>query len=294
MRASPETCRIFTDASGAPRAFLAAVLLFKESIAAIDAVEEGAVERLLPAEYARLASLPVDAAHTYLALMVGIDPDSEEHSKQELAGFMIRDGLARLGEGARALVRTQRPDLAALLTKLGFVDYGNDTAQSAENLYRPGRVDAPDRGVLYELDLRGGRFGPWALSFLNAVDRGVPGHPTAGGLAPEHVRRLLKTLHDADEWRKSPTSALVAPFAAVFPGDLRATVIAILNGRQPCPVPLTEYDKVLLFHTYWRRTPPTALTLDLHISRATYYRHLERAVRNLCRALVAMADKRPV
>lgn len=277
VRKFPESCRIVTGAQDEPLAFLVAVLLFKEMIALIDGIEPGTLQRHLPEEYPRLAALPLEQADTYFALMVGVDPESEDHTEQELVGLIIRDGLARLGEGTRALLHTNHPDLERLLGQLGFSHYL--LAASPDGNHGP-------HTHMYELDLRSGRFGSWVLSFLESVERG--GFPSAATvtIALEDVRSLLASLHDAAVWENSPVAAALQLSAA----DLRDTVIAILTGRQPSPPPLTEYDAKLLCQAYWRRVAPDAAAFDLHISRSTYYRHLQRATENLRNALVAQME----
>lgn len=277
VRQFPESCRIVTGSQGEPLAFLVAVLLCREMIALIDDVEQGALERHLPAEYSRLVALPLEKADTYLALMVGVDSESEDHTEQQLVGLIIRDGLARLGEGTRALLCTNHPDLERLLGQLGFSRYASTAL--------PDLKHGPHE-YMYELDLRSGRFGSWVLSFLDAVDGGgLPSEPTAT-IALEDVRSLLESLHDAAAWENSPVAAALDSSAV----DLRETVKAILTGRQPSPPPLTEYDAKLLCQTYWRRVTPDAIAFDLHISRSTYYRHLRRATDNLRNALIAQME----
>src|SRR5690606_38202384 len=89
----PENCRVVTGSDGQPAGFLCALLLSRETVGCLDAVEPGALERHMPAEYARLRTLPAAQADTYYAVMLGLDIHHRDYSWQELVGLLIRDGL---------------------------------------------------------------------------------------------------------------------------------------------------------------------------------------------------------
>ena len=297
----PESCRVVAGSDGRPAGFLCAVLLSRETVACLDAVAPGALERHLPDEYKHLASLAPEHADTYLALMLGRDLYHKEYTSQELVGLSIRDGLAHLGEGTRALVGGTNPDLVRLLSGLGFVPYvstlkapgaagvpgpasanGRDSAAvSARHKPRDGAglQAGPER--LFVLDLRDGRFGPWVVSLLQVVD-GPGADFVSRTLVPlSELRRLLLALHDADAWRSSPLPAVLG----WEPDALREQLLRMVTGRGPLPPPLTDYDRAVLEGAAWRGLSPVAAAAQLHVSRATYYRHLERAVKRLHQAL---------
>src|SRR5690606_6751838 len=103
--------------------FFVAVLLYRDSIALIEDIEPDAVRLHLPEEYDHFARLSADEADTYLAVMVAAEENHPEYRGGELMGVIIRDGLARLGDGTRAILRTNRSDLEELLRMLGFTRY---------------------------------------------------------------------------------------------------------------------------------------------------------------------------
>src|SRR5690606_15130771 len=254
---------------GQPAGFLCALLLSRETVGCLDAVEPGALERHMPAEYARLRTLPAAQADTYYAVMLGLDIHHRDYSWQELVGLLIRDGLARLGEGTRAIVGGTHPDLLRLLKQLGFAPY------------EPG-TDRPDRPIdLHVLDLRGGRFGPWVVSLLEAVE----GHGDDlfnHSLMPlPELKRLLLALHDPAPWRQSPLPATLG----LPPEALRERLQRLVTGADPLPAPVTSYDREVLEMVAWRGLPPNAAAARLHVSRATLYRHLDRAVQHVHQAL---------
>lgn len=272
----PEWCRILEDSDGRAAGFLAAMLLSRETVACLDAIEPGALRRQLPGEYQQFAAVPPEQADTYLALMVGLELQNEEYTWQEVVGLLIRDGLAQLGDGTRALVRGTHPGLVRLLSDLGFAPY------HAENKEDRGAPPPPgEGGDLYVLDLRGDRFGPWVVSLLEAMESHGD-DLLARTLVPiPELRRLLTLLHDPEPWRQSPLPAALG----WEPDELRAWLRRLLAGAEPLPAPLSDYDRQLLETVAGRNASPEAWAARLHVSRATYYRHLARALEHLHQAL---------
>ncbi|BAS26910.1 ATP-binding protein [Limnochorda pilosa] len=273
----PQGVRVVLGERGEPLAFLATVLLYDRSVALLDAVEPGALARHLPEEYHRLATLPADAADTYLALMVGVTGSGQDSSgpglaEDELVGLLMRDGLAHLGEGARALLTATHPALQHLLGRLGFIE--------RQDVKPPGASEPPP-GRLYELDLRGGRFGPWVLSFLEETDGPAVGPGKTEALSAPALRNLLKAWHDPATWQLSPVPAVLHMDGP----SLRAKFQKIFEGQERPPLPFTARDAELLRQTFVHERAPDLIASDLHLSRATYYRHLMRALERLAAAL---------
>src|SRR5690606_14950925 len=275
---APEWCRIVFDSEGQVVGFFVAVLLYRDSIALIEDIEPDAVRLHLPEEYDHFARLSADEADTYLAVMVAAEENHPEYRGGELMGVIIRDGLARLGDGTRAILRTNRSDLEELLRMLGFTRYYPPESEEAK---------ADPRRSRFQLDVRHGRFGPWVLSLLAAMARKPAPTRPVREFTVDDVRALLTDAHDADAWAASPV-----PRSVGIPAEeLRAKVKHFLSGREPCPPPLTEYDAELLYKTYWRRIAADAVAAELHISRATYYRHLRRATERLQQPLASIAER---
>ncbi len=270
----PEMCRVARSEEGECLGMLATVLLWRDTAERIEAIEPGALARHLPVEHERILALPAEEADTYFAVMVGAARQSEAFSLEEIIGGLIRDGLARLGEGTRALLGAGQPALVQLLESLGFQMY-QDGARVLSHLGL--------RWILYELDLRSGRFGPWALSFIDdARGREPHGLVRANALALADLRTLLANFNDPDVWERSRAATAIG----VNPDQLRTQLKNVLVDGAPLAPPFTEEDRKLLFETFFLRRPPLAVADDLHVSRATYYRHLRRALDRLREALI--------
>ena len=266
----PEGCRVVVGSDGRPAAFMAAPLLARDTVACVEEVAPGTLRRLFPWEYDRLAALPPEKADTYFALLLGADAEHEEYSDQELTGILIRDGLARLGEGTRAIVCGSHPGLVSLLTQLGFTRYMG-----------AGPGPGPRRRV-HTLDLRDGRFGPWVVSLLARMEgKREAGYARALASLPE-LRRLTGALHEPEQWRRSPLPAALG----WDPEALRLRVQRLLAPGGPLVPPLTAYDRDVL-RSVAEGLVPAAAAAQLHVSRATYYRHLERALEHLHQVISA-------
>lgn len=266
----PQWVRVVQDSQGRPLALLAYVLCHRETVAVLDQLVPGALAMNYPRESAHWTGLETDEADTYVTLMAGASDQSPEMSRRILIGALMRDALAHLGEGARAFCRITNPDLRRLLVGLGFRQL-----TAAET----GQADPSLPGHVYELDLRDGRFGPWLLSFLLKTD-GEAMPPRA--LPAADLRELLRGWHVAATWRNTN------PLFAGYDGrSVRRQLERILTGQHPLPPPFSREDQKLLLETYVYLRPAERIAAELHVSRATYYRHLARALERLAAALAS-------
>lgn len=273
VKGFPEACRVMCAPDGRLLGMFVALLLWRDTARCIEAIEPGALARHLPEEHAQMAGLPPEKADTYIAVMVGADPGNEEFSLQEIVGVLIRDGLARLGNGTRALLGTNHRALVLLLDRLGF------------QLYKQGPHALTFGGMpwtLYELDHRSGRFGAWVMAFLDAVDGQDRFLLRSEAFTVSDLRTLLADFNDAAAWERSPVPAAVS----LDPGELRTKLKEVLMDGGPLPPPLMDRDREALLQTFILRRPPEVVAANLHVSRATYYRHLQRALERLRDALV--------
>lgn len=124
------------------------------------------------------------------------------------------------------------------------------------------------------------------MSFLNAVDGEDPSFLEHEAISLEQLRALLSAWNDPQAWKESPVPIALGLNA----NELRATLKAWLTGTKPLPPPLTPEDREIVAQTVLRRLAPDAIADQLHISRATYYRHLQRAIERLREALVQGAS----
>lgn len=268
----PHWVRVVQDGQGNPLAFFAFVLVHQETTALLDRLAPGAVAMNHPGEGDQWANLGVDEADTYVALMTGVTDQSPAMSPEILVGSLMRDALAHLGEGARAFSRISHPDLRRLVLGLGF-------HQVPEAQAGPGYPPLP--GHLYELDLRDGRFGPWLLSFLLKTEGEVM---PARAVSAAGLRELLRGWYEATTWGDSnPLFSRLGCDGRSFQRRLEQ----ILSGQHPLPPPFSHDDRKLLLETYIHQRPAERVARQLHISRATYYRHLARALERLAAALAA-------
>src|SRR5690606_32561775 len=132
---------------------------------------------------------------------------------------------------------------------------------------------------------------PRALRALGLVALGSDGAQTGADAAGARVyggRRARAFNRRARRGRVGGQPG--APLGRDSRGGAPGEGQALFKRARACPPPLTEYDAELLYKTYWRRIAADAVAAKLHISRATYYRHLRRATERLHQALAGIAE----
>jgi hypothetical protein len=256
--AFPHLVRVYRYADGRPVAFFAPLLLMEATF--------GLVERYVgsPAEWlgepAESLAVPFAQADTYFSGLLGVAPDVP---RTELVGHIMRDGLTLLATGMRSLLLVGNPFLVQMLLSLG---------------YRPRQParPTPDAWMFYELDRRGRDFAAWLLE-------------TTGGLLASRsssfdireLRYALDHLHDTECLGQSTLARVLG-----WDGNrIQHELLHLLESPSP-PFPLTAEEQDLLVRLYRFSLPPDRLAAEYHVSRATFYRRLSRALGALKAALV--------
>ncbi|WP_426334216.1 hypothetical protein ACN9MH_05870 [Paenibacillus silvae] len=218
-----------------------------------------------------------DESDTHFAVLAAARNDVPGYTREELVGYMILDRLSLLGDGARAILVATNPHLKLFLRSIGF--QMRETSTRACDHYE-------DRADVLELDLRSGQFGAWVMSLLHP---GMPVNPLQAGRqasghhiniwSEQEVRKMLGQLHSPGELQKYADK-----LAGVKGGiQVQLYVLDLLEGRIHGVSP---QDQKLLHAAYWTHAGnPTAAAQVCSMSRATFYRHLGKALSRLARIL---------
>lgn len=137
------------------------------------------------------------------------------------------------------------------------------------------------RGVVNVLDLRNGKVFRWVVSPVDVDPAGEARVGESPGISVDRWRKLLAAYPVLSERETSRA----ARHLGCTPERLTDHIDRVLGGREPLPAPLTEYDRELLRKAYVHGQSADRVAADLHVSRATYYRHLRRALERFQRAL---------
>lgn len=258
----PESIAVLRDADHKPIAMFIAILLYEKT--------SNFLSRFFPVELSECcdpdeSSCDPDHADTYYAVLGAAINDHPLFTREQLVGLLTLDRLSLLGEGSRAVLVATNSNLKLFLQQLGFQ-------------LRPTRsrsCDASDaRADVLELDLRHNRFGDWVMGFFPKQNAGNSLHQPDFNLSEKEVRKLLSALNDV---------ALLKHFIHRFPGvrsglQLQTWLISLLEHPS---IHISDQDRYILltsFHTFSGN--PIAAAQACNMSRATYYRHLSKAISN--------------
>lgn len=259
----PKLVRVYRQTDRRPVAFFAPFLV---SDATVDLIERhvGPLGDWL-GEPADSLVRPFDRADTYFAGLVGIAARTDL-PPTELVGLVMRDGLSLLAAGMRSLLMVGNPYLVQMLVGLGYRP-------------RPPARPTPDDWQFYELDLRQRDFAAWLLEV------------TGGLLATQDhafdirdLRAALDHIQDIEALDRSNVGR-----AKGWDGrHLQEQLLRLLHHPSP-PFPLIPEDQDLLARIYLPPTmPPERAAALYHVSRATLYRRLNRALAALKASLTRL------
>lgn len=250
----PDTIRVVREPSGAVAAMLCLLPLAPEIMALLDP--------LVPELAAILAECGLELSQastnvTRLVAMVGLRTKHPLFGAQILVGYVLRRTLES-ASGRRILGWVRSPDVKVLLEKLGFVPVAFPTPQH------------PDL-TLYDLDLRFEEVPAWAARLA-----GLPVEQSSGILTSFTAHELCRLLMASpDSVRFSRLSEIVR--RGLSPKEINDALRAALNafGKHPGRAKWAE----LLRQSYLECYHDTrhAIAGRLHVSLATYHRHLSRA-----------------
>ncbi|NMP24544.1 hypothetical protein [Sulfobacillus harzensis] len=253
----PSAIRVTREASGRPVAVFVALPLYDRTLELIRAFHPVVADRLLAFDHA-IGHSGSEDANTLFNVLSGFDFQQKRYTAETLLGVVARDQLS-FQVGVLGLLILTNPDLKAFLRRLGY--------QS-----QPFPVSHPPVAdeELFILDLRHQHFGAWIQSLLRQL------RPTHPGIRVEDVRYVLDHWSDA---RKLGAGAL-AQRLQLPAEDLRQLIQEGLAADPPAP--LTARDARVLQETFFSGDRTVWQHAErLHVSRATYYRYLEKSLTHL-------------
>ncbi len=255
----PETIRIIRDHQGIAQAMFSVLPLHKGTLALLQSHGPEIVSRLMDSGLG-ISWCEPDASNVSYNILVGINIHQSMYSPQALLGAIARDQFTMHASLLGLLVITD-PDLKAFLRSIGY-----------QSMPFPICEDPNVSEELFMLDLRQQHFTGWIRSL-------------AGQSVPESVLKYGSVEELSNALESLGENLLIAKDRGKFL-DRMATLLE----AEPAP-PLTVRDQEILKCSYFpRHRSATACARDLHVSRATYYRHLHHALSHLLAAL-APSDK---
>ncbi len=253
----PSAIRVTREQSGRPLAVFVALPLYDQTLDLLASFHPLVVERLVASDLGISRCRP-EEANALFNVLTGLDLEQRHYSPETLLGVVARDQFA-FQAGILGLLILTNPELKAFLRGVGY--------QS-----RPFPVSQPPvlDEELFILDLRQQHFGAWIQGLLNQQ------HPARPMISTRDMRELLSHAGDLTVLEENP----LARALNLSPQDFMAVVRETLSAP-PAP-PLTERDQKVLRQAFFSSTNAVwEHATELHVSRATYYRYLEKALEHL-------------
>ena len=246
----PGTIRMTRDHLGVAHAMFCVLPLHKGTLAMLQRYQPIVIERLLKSDLGISWCEPDDSNVSY-NILVGINTHQSRYSPQALLGAIARDQFTMHASLLGLLVITN-PDLKAFLRGVGY-----------QSVPFPILEEPNITEELFMLDLRHQHFTGW-IRTISAQS----GH--ASPLKYGSISSLADTLETLG------TTQLVDHYHQ----DLWNRITTLLQNTPKAP--LTTRDQEVLKCSYLpRHRSATMCARDLHVSRATYYRHLNEALSHL-------------
>ncbi|WP_080834322.1 NB-ARC domain-containing protein [Cohnella massiliensis] len=278
---SPEGICVVRNDDGLPLAFCAGVWLHASTLPLIERYAPGFIP-ILGEEFDRLHRVSPEAADSLCVLLAAVDVEHPLYRPEELGALLMQQWLIRMAIGLRGVMVTADPQLKTLLPAFGFKELGPVESETAEL-------------TKWELDFRQSSFDDWIQNVIRQTEPAAasrsdyPREAAARAIDAKEMKQILERLFD-DALNRLPAVARLNRTGA----EVRQTVLQLLEDERPAP-PLTHLEQRILKETYVQKDRnKEQLAGAFHMSRTTFYRHSQTAVRHLAsvlaRAFVPSAD----
>jgi hypothetical protein len=265
----PECIRVFRSADGIPLAYIAGLLLYRETMLLLDPFIPSVLDSCFPLEATSMRQLRLEEADTYYQLLAAASISDPSHSFYELNGILVTESFSRnSAAGMRSLLVTKMEETNELLLKLGF------RVRPLPGLPK----EHPSHGAyIHELDLRSSNFGEYVLAFLKESTDDY-GQGSMGSVFTEgDVQKALSIAGNALALERSELARKLN-----YSGPALQQVLQRILFHDHPLYPLNSRKQALLQLYYEMPSLTVELAAEqLHISRATYYRSRNEALGDL-------------
>lgn len=272
-RVAPEGLRLIRNGDGKPLAFCAGLWLSERTWPLI--------ERYAPALAELIPKLAGDNGYdarrdgdTVCVLLAAVDVEQPYYRPEELGAMLFQNWLIDTANGLRAIIPAADPQLGTLLSQLGF-----DRGESISDERVPSRRSGGEKVTLWELDFRQITFEIWVKRLLQQSLHDS-GRVEAGALRAvpwSEMKQMVQHMYDDSVLEALPSLQA----AGCEPTSARELILCLLTEVTP-RYPLTEFEQRILRDGYLQRNfRKSQLAEALHMSRATFYRHVRQAFQHL-------------
>ncbi len=263
----PESIAVLRDMKGKPIAMFIHVLLYEETSRLLMEYFPAEINECCKQEELFCGQ---NEADTYYSVLGAATDKLSGYTREELIGLIVLDRLSLLGEGLRAVLVATNSDLKMFLKQLGF-KFRPTSSRTCDNLNAKADV--------LELDLRKNNFGNWIMSFFKDKPKQIQALPSRD-LSEKEARKLLSSLNAPAKLQAFAGYFLIETGSGI---DVQKHILSILTSDSSG---LSERDRELLYTTYYTYDNNRVAAMQAcNMSRATFYRHLNKAVSNFTEML---------
>lgn len=278
---SPEGILPVRSEEGDLLAFLAGIWLHRNNLQLLGRYTPQLIEAIVQREGIACCDIPSGQADTLLILMSAVDDRHPSYRAEELGSLMTQAWLTHMTMGRRGIVPTNDPNLTSLLTHFGFREYGAPSMQNQE-----GKEPA-----MWALDFRHAFFLDWVETVLRQMkSTSVPA--TKSHVDEKRtviplpiIQQILRHLHETDALDEILHRIPGYRFHEMS-GHKVGQYLRWLLSEEAMNPPLTREERSILRESYLsREKSKTELADSFHMSRTTFYRHSQQALKKLSHLL---------
>jgi len=270
----PEMVRVVRARDGEPLGFHISLVLCRDTLAYCPERERQLLARGLGSAFDKCVNGTLETSDTRLMAAGWTRGDSPEASVAVLLTALLVDWLLTIGDETRGLAFAYNQGAWPFFRQLGFEDLVGSEQ----------RAQDPAGPRLFELDFRRRGLVNWVY---DALSKAYPFHLSRipEQIDDESVRSALLKMDQPEELNLS-TLARRKRWSGE---ELQDRLLALLQGTPPPP--LSSSHQRVLYATFVETPRHYKFVMErLHMSRTTYYRYLQEALRSLTAILAAAPD----
>ncbi|OFW77920.1 MAG: hypothetical protein A2201_08800 [Alicyclobacillus sp. RIFOXYA1_FULL_53_8] len=304
--ACPEGIFIVRDQTGQPLAFTAGLWLHEKTVPLINNYAPLLLQDALREEEHAIRRLPHEWMDSMCVLLALVDIEHRTYNPFELAALLFQAWFSHITVGARGIVVSGDAVLNSLLNQYGFRQRQHLRSSNA----------SMSALTVWEIDFRNAKFSAWIEDILVQMD---PAKRRSGETSLISAQAVPATTAITQTGSLKATAQVVAATVACPATDMENTLkhfydiqflettcwvkqrgisgidlrrqIESMLTEHPARHPLSKIEQEILFEMYLRKEETrSSLAERLNMSRATFYRHAQRALLHLHQVLVNLAE----
>lgn len=270
-----ESVQVVRPLSGEPLGFWICLWLHRDTVRFLHEFDPDMLSAFPDDMISEVSRVPREYADSLVTVTYGVNRAHPLYSEAQISGAIMLNSLPLTAAGLRAFFPVVDQDLLLFLKSLGFrperVSVDEASAQDPEDLVY----------TMYQVDNRGVNLASWYQYYFSNITAGLGTRPSLK-TPLEELPAVLERLRDAMFVHHSE----LARSLALDGQSLQQHISALLSDKRTDGPQISDQSRRILVERYLSRSySVTELANHMHVSRASFYRHLTTALDELYRAL---------